>query len=484
MGNTFGRFTAKESKSKAVDTMRFVALSETIRLEAKRKIFAKSFKTYASDDEGSGSKVVDEESDKVKKGANSKTNSYEDDWSKNHYLSNDNSYNSSKGSGVIISWYHLDFLRQAEEISNTRPIVEVTKPGAPTQANGTEKELTTWLTFRRPATAPRRFEWEDPVPEEVSVLKKKHPDMFEGCEGPEGILSRMFELEPIGFLKYAENDAKECECVQAFLKFSVERMQASLYEKLHDIWQRAQINAQDGFGPDVSSESESVVELVMGFGHVRTYQEKDKTLVNGPLIDNVLRLRKLGDASIAIQPADDAKYTLNAQASDAIIMASGGNTEIVNELRRDVSDTKPATLVPALPDTYQSFLETARDLCCYGDVKDTNNRNVHAPPHTPNEMLLTNAWCLYARPKMTSAFSRDAELLANALEKRELEMPRAFYAVTDGSDALEKLHGHAGSQVQADQLILPLAASKQQRLVPEKLWVHNCPVVVLEGPPG
>ena len=319
----------------------------------------------------------------------------------------------------------------------------------------------------------------------LTKLEAENPEMFERNAELSAELSRLKQENLAPPSSIADDEWQEAnEYVNYLRKLSTQQKAAPLYKKLHQ-W--------------IGREDQGASELALGFGHARMLvEDKDQCkMVNGPLFEVLVNAEwhedhENGRRFIAVLPEDNVSVKLNVQVMDAL-MSDVGNKETLKRLNEWARQKEVGSLCPGNAQTFLSFLDTATKLRWNSNLRMSNDRGVHTFPEDPESLVLTAAWCLYSSSKKSSTFSRDAALLAKALDKgavnittgRELDKgamiaPSAVFPLILGPDALED--GEANS-IQLDELPLPLPATPSQKKVVEKLF-ENDHVLVVDGPPG
>lgn len=280
-------------------------------------------------------------------------------------------------------------------------------------------------------------------------------------------------------------------------------------------------------------------ELVWGLGHARMITG-DNTVVNGPLLEILMEVELARDGALLVRPREHTGVALNREViaalmspDDGVSLGSAGSTATAHQrsskLHQQVSELDPLQMAPGQPATYIPFLKRlVVELSASGSFQMSAKASDNPPG--PNKMLVTEAWCLYTRPKPRSVWARDAmafedQLLLPPDAKGGLELPKAAWALTHGPGALDDASGSskrearaspfesgslvarllAGSifstssskqEVQPDgnqtetllldeaPIVFPLPTSESQNRIAELLLRQNYPAIVTEGPPG
>ena len=126
-----------------------------------------------------------------------------------------------------------------------------------------------------------------------------------------------------------------------------------------------------------------------------------------------------------------------------------------------------------------------------------------------SKLLVTDAWCLYHRPKPGTVWARDASVLAERVLLQRGTLPLAAWSLTHGPATLASMQkgtndknallgnvvwdklksvvfGDNASPVAApcNRPLLALPTSESQERIADLLLTQNYPAIVCEGPPG
>ena len=259
-------------------------------------------------------------------------------------------------------------------------------------------------------------------------------------------------------------------------------------------------------------------ELVWGLGHARmTCGDK---VVNGPLLEILMEVELARDGALLVRPREHTGVAVNREVS--ALLASNG--ECLAQLHQAVSELEPMQISPGEPKTYIPFFKKCA-------VELSSGGSFHLSSKSPKvsadgKMVISEAWCLYARSKPGSVWARDAMKFAKQLNVPSsvsgggLELPRATLALTHGPSALSITSDTTKvdiveSKISAlgfiakiwksglflapahpavdeatlnarkkDPIVFPLPASEVQNRIAEMILHENYPAVVTEGPPG
>jgi hypothetical protein len=269
-------------------------------------------------------------------------------------------------------------------------------------------------------------------------------------------------------------------------------------------------------------------ELVWGLGHARM-MTSDGIIINGPLLEILMEVELARDGALLVRPREHTGVALNREIIAALMstddpsVASASSTSSsqhrLSALHRAVAELDPLQIAPGQPATYVPFLKRMTvELSSRGAFQTSANVSSSAP--TPYKMLVTEAWCLYSRPKPSSVWARDAMAFADRLtmapyNKEDSELPKATWVLTHGPSSLDDIADDlmkprdsskkssssrnllsrlfAGrifkappdkTQEKEVQLLFPLPTSGSQIRIADLLLRQMYPAVVAEGPPG
>ena len=267
----------------------------------------------------------------------------------------------------------------------------------------------------------------------------------------------------------------------------------------------------------IQNQENNYEELVWGLGHARMVlgggddnsSNNNCTLVNGPLLEILMEVELARDGALLVRPREHTGVALNRQVAAAVAGAADGHA-VLQSLHRTVAELEASQLSPGQPGTYVPLLRRmAVQLSSGGSFRPSSSRG----RSDPRQLVVTEGWCLYARPKPSSVWARDATAFADQLSKNGTEfcLPRAAWALTHGPGSLGGLGAPAEArrETAADPGVLewlsskfadakeekqnpeitmkplfPLPASDAQHRIADFLLVQNLPAVVCEGPPG
>ena len=264
-------------------------------------------------------------------------------------------------------------------------------------------------------------------------------------------------------------------------------------------------------------EQQNDQELVWGLGHVRMLVG-DNVLINGPLLEVHMEVELSHDGALLIRPREHTGVTLNRQVLATLSAASSSSPTLLAQIHQTVAELEPSQLSPGQPNTYIPILKRIAIEISPGGRFQLSSKPVEDFSH----LTVTEAWCLFARPKPSSVWARDALAFVDNLQKdngrpglgRSI-LPMATWSLTYGPAQLDRVHRAAfppddtpheglssnamdwikrtifGPQVQsedqyppASRHLFPLPASAAQERIADLLLTEHLPAVVCEGPPG
>mmetsp|Transcript_24324 Transcript_24324/g.46307 ORF Transcript_24324/g.46307 Transcript_24324/m.46307 type:complete len:315 (-) Transcript_24324:1471-2415(-) len=244
---------------------------------------------------------------------------------------------------------------------------------------------------------------------------------------------------------------------------------------------------QQLFEWQASAESEDNYNLLLGFGHVRvlvTTKQNNcqytKRLVSGPLFEVPVDVYLGKDHSRHIQPKAHADIELNEEVMLAIQSTGKCNSKKIEKLHELAKTTKTSGMNPFNPSSFEHFLQVASSLQCGTKVRRATAFNVHDPPENLEEVVITDASCLFSRKKKNSIFSNDARSLAEAFREGKLGMTGPVKGLMAGPDCCPK----TSVEHKSGGLVYAQPASERQRQIGDRLLVKGEVLVNVVGPPG
>jgi hypothetical protein len=182
-----------------------------------------------------------------------------------------------------------------------------------------------------------------------------------------------------------------------------------------------------------------------------------------------------------------------------------------------VAELEPTQFSPGQPSTYVSLLKRiAVELSPGGIFKPSSSQQSVSANNNKNhsKLIVSEAWCLYSRPKPSSVWARDATALADQLmhptSSSHTPFARAAWSLTHGPGALQQVVDHQkqlslGTKSSGlvgwwrktvsweetppetpapRRPLFPLSTSESQNRIADLLLNQDYPAVVTEGPPG
>jgi hypothetical protein len=264
--------------------------------------------------------------------------------------------------------------------------------------------------------------------------------------------------------------------------------------------------------------------LVFGLGHarMRTNVEGTSVMVNGPILEVLVEVELATDGALLVRPREHTGVALNREVMGALAGGSVSSSsssmppssQALARLHQTVSNMEPSQLSPGQPATYVPLLKRmAVELSPGGTFVPSSQLNGnHA--RNPSKLVVTEAWCLYSRPKPASVFARDATAFAEQLLRYGTSecsnpcVPMAALSLTHGPGELDRVlkqeaNGRFLSRLfqsvrkwfrgsddgpekdkSSTHAVYPLPASDVQLRIGDMLLSRQYPAVVVSGPPG
>jgi hypothetical protein len=276
------------------------------------------------------------------------------------------------------------------------------------------------------------------------------------------------------------------------------------------------------------------------------------TMINGPLLEILVEVELARDGALLVRPREHTgkwnrlvsvwhcwirppcvriplahRYpclklllpgvALNREVTSALVSsgekAAASGHSVLAQLHRDVAELEPSLFSPGQPNTYIPLLKRiALELSSGGSFQSSSA--VSRGRADLSKLSVTEAWCLYGRPKPSSVWDRDAMAFADQLllpnPHDGLTLPQATWALTHGPGALDLLQAskeedgdvsqpglmelvksiwvRAGKEKTPPKTpprpLFPLPASEAQHRIADLLLNKQMPAVLCEGPPG
>ena len=182
-------------------------------------------------------------------------------------------------------------------------------------------------------------------------------------------------------------------------------------------------------------QQEEQQELVWGLGQALLLIQSDhdddyddthanhrgnrRLLVNGPLLEILVEVELMSDGALLVRPRPHTGVALNQTVVAAILKASttsSSSSGLLSQLSQMVSELEPTELSPGQPRTYIPFLKrlavqlspSGRFQPCASLTTQHANTTIES-----NQLVVTEAWCLYTRRKPNTVWARDAHAFAD-----------------------------------------------------------------------
>jgi len=254
----------------------------------------------------------------------------------------------------------------------------------------------------------------------------------------------------------------------------------------------------------IQNHQSNYEELVWGLGHARML-DYNNNLVNGPVLEILMEVELARDGALLVRPREHTGVSLNRQVVGAL--SAETDHAVLQQLHRTVAELEASELSPGQPNTYVPLMkQMAVQLSSGGSFQPSSASRGSTGPH---RLVVTEGWCLYARPKPSSVWARDATAFADQLSKggTTFPLPKAAWSLTHGPGSLNTVApALVRSDAAADSGVLdwlsskfvakeceepetmkplfPLPASDTQHRIADLLLDQELPAVVCEGPPG
>ena len=267
-------------------------------------------------------------------------------------------------------------------------------------------------------------------------------------------------------------------------------------------------------------------ELVWGMG-LAQFQTNEIT-VYGPLLEVLVEVELARDGALLIFARPHTGVTLNRE----VVTALDASHAVLSSLHRTVSELETDQISPGEPSTYTPLLKRmAHELSSGGVFSSVSSSTSSAAAqqrqrgNNNGSLVVTDAWCLYHRPKPSTVWARDASVLAERvlLAQQDENLPMASWSFTHGPAALSSMQqqqqatsfSSPGALVSSgsalwgmvksailgqdnentlssfmeapptwDRPLLALPTSESQNRIADLLLTQKYPAIVVEGPPG
>jgi len=241
------------------------------------------------------------------------------------------------------------------------------------------------------------------------------------------------------------------------------------------------------------SEDEQV-ELIWGTGIVKWNCEEH--LMNFPIIDKAIDIRiNNTDGSIEITPR---VIEHNIQLNPFLQLENRGVEKVVQFSKDFYSPTKDIIFSPYESETFEEVLrQSVTHLDSNGSYYPDINNNIdnRSVPNTTKELLITDAWVIYLRPRETTRLIQDIEKFQDVLQDIQdttiIESP-ILKITQEPSNTIETLSPIIKDDIYstdsnthnsyAKELFFPKPYNEAQEQIIHKLEDNNG--VIVQGPPG
>ena len=233
-------------------------------------------------------------------------------------------------------------------------------------------------------------------------------------------------------------------------------------------------------------------ELVWGIGHAKWFD--GSVWVNGPILEVMVEVELAQDGALLVCPREHTGVAFHRPILVALNCAGNG----AMALHRTISELEPTSISPGQPETYIPLLRRiAVELSSAGRFQHSSVRITQF-----SDLVVTEAWCLFCRPKPSSVWARDAITFADQLVVETPQLPLATWSLTHGPSVLsrvqqEQQNKSASTQRQwwpwgkaapetmdYEKPLFPLPTSEAQNRIAHLLLDQQYPAVICEGPPG
>uniref|UniRef100_A0A7S3KYB6 Uncharacterized protein n=1 Tax=Amphora coffeiformis TaxID=265554 RepID=A0A7S3KYB6_9STRA len=252
-------------------------------------------------------------------------------------------------------------------------------------------------------------------------------------------------------------------------------------------------------------QQQSDEELVFGLGHARYFHAPTSTWISSPVLEVLVEVEvSRKDGSLLLRPRDHTGVTLHRPFLAAL--TETGHTTMTT-LHQKVADCEPCHICPGQPETYATLLQ---EIAVQVSADGSFQSSARTKPDDSSKLVITEAWCLFRRPKPSTVWARDATKFADQILMKQpsdtLALPLASWALTFGPQAVEReraklivqdsprkgFFGQFFARNEATKTpstgptkpLFPLPTSVPQTRIAELLLNQKYPAVVCEGPPG
>jgi very-short-patch-repair endonuclease len=264
------------------------------------------------------------------------------------------------------------------------------------------------------------------------------------------------------------------------------RKTIALYAELFLLWQQMQGNLVD-----------SQIELVWGVGIA--VWKRTNGMITYPVLTQLVEISlNEVDMSLEVRPRSSApRLEVDIYAAQD----NHGVEQLVKAGKEFFGDNNNNNAIsPYEPSTYEAVLRSAVTFLDAHGVywPDQTAPEDRALPKPTDNLVITDTWVLFARPRTASLFVQDLERFEKALGMEGLDLPPAVEAiVTEPADenedvflpsfrGLSMVGGNGGGSdshsEKVHELYFPMQYNDEQVQIIQNLEAHDG--VVVQGPPG
>jgi hypothetical protein len=252
-------------------------------------------------------------------------------------------------------------------------------------------------------------------------------------------------------------------------------------------------------------------DLIWGLGHAAMRQEQENTIVNGPLIEVRVEVELARDGAMLVRPKEHTGVALNR---DVILALATCGEAVTRNLNQSVDELDTSQLAPGEPSTYVPLLKRmAVELSSGGIFASSKSSPTYMSTGNQRSLVVTDAWCLYSRPKPSAVWARDSAKFVELLSREDTLLPKALWSLTHGPGFLDRFDTDQLQQrvqlsltnpalrflksvfswndasvdrgaVTPPRHLFALPTSQAQSQIADLLLYRKYPAVVCEGPPG
>ena len=280
------------------------------------------------------------------------------------------------------------------------------------------------------------------------------------------------------------------------------RVQEHLHQKyLHRRLERIYNGLFEWYDGSGGVNSSHELDLVWGMGQAILKDEVNGVIVDGPLLEVKVEVELARDGALLIRPRQHTGVTWNRSVMAALdSMRESAMSKKWNQLVDaldplvDINPSEPTTYVPLLK-------QLAVEYAAGGNFVPSGSCDPTSlcSPTADGKLVITDAWCLYASPRPSAVWARDALAFCEQPpdiigSSTKVSHPPALWALTHGPSALETVCRMMAEQQRLarsnhdssaePRIHFPLPTSEAQNRIAQLLLTKSYPAVVCEGPPG